>query len=395
MRSSIAAILITAMMAGAANAQAPAPGPGQTANAPGARPYAPQLPFSAIPPVESPTKRDSRVKPAQADSEPVPPEELQAPTMELPQEPVDPYLLTKDVGPFLVLAKTFRGPDAEKFALALVLEIRNRFGYPAYILRTKDFANRSLIRNIPPTAPPGLMRPNLTAPEKFRTTDEAAVLIGNEKTLEDSAKLLKVVKKMKPECLSKLPHLYSFSKNLKGAIRTTNPYVPAQDLFPATRDKYVESLNDGKRSIYHCPGRYSLEIAQFTGRSTFNVQAAMFSSADELKTGSLAKAYDNAENLAEALAKVPLIRETGQPVYVYHDRTSSRVFIGSFNSTNDAAAASLREHLVKNALLVTEMVVTYPDKRKELKNPGVKTVITPATYLTDLDDPQQPIRPTK
>ena len=38
----------------------------------------------------------------------------------LPNDPIEPYLLTKDNGPFMVMAKSFRGPDAERFALALV-----------------------------------------------------------------------------------------------------------------------------------------------------------------------------------------------------------------------------------------------------------------------------------
>ena len=54
----------------------------------------------------------------------------------------------------MVLAKTFRGPDAEKLALALAMELRGKYNLPAYILRTKDFPGKSNIRGVPPTADP-------------------------------------------------------------------------------------------------------------------------------------------------------------------------------------------------------------------------------------------------
>ena len=86
----------------------------------------------------------------------------------------------------MVIAKTFRGPEAERFALALAMELRHDYGLPAYILRHKDFPMRSMIRNVPPTAPAFMRKANLTEPEKVRSYDEAAVLVGNEKTLAGS-----------------------------------------------------------------------------------------------------------------------------------------------------------------------------------------------------------------
>ena len=46
----------------------------------------------------------------------------------------------------------------------------------------------------------------------------------------------------------------------------------------------------------------------------------------------LKTAHDDAERMADKLAKSPEIQRLGQPVFVYHDRTSSRVFVGAFNS---------------------------------------------------------------
>ena len=54
--------------------------------------------------------------------------------------------------------------------------------------------------------------------------------------------------------------------------------------------------------------------------------------------------------MAEKLAKAPEIQRLGQPIYVYHDRTRSRVFIGSFNSPQDPAAAAPAPSSCKNAV---------------------------------------------
>ena len=101
----------------------------------------------------------------------------------------------------MVLARVFRGVDAEQLALALVKELRAEYKLPAYILRTKDFPGKSLMRGTPPTVPSNVMKPDIKMPEKIRTFDEAAVLVGNETTLAGSEKLWKQVRKIKPKCL--------------------------------------------------------------------------------------------------------------------------------------------------------------------------------------------------
>ena len=46
------------------------------------------------------------------------------------------------------------------------------------------------MRGTPPTVPSNVMAPDIKMPEKIRTFDEAAVLVGNEKTLADSGEAL-------------------------------------------------------------------------------------------------------------------------------------------------------------------------------------------------------------
>lgn len=327
--------------------------------------------------------RDPNVLPASATlPTPTTPDQLPAATIALPEGPVEPYLLTQNVGPFLVTAKTFRGPDAERYALALVLELRNAYGLPAFILRTKDYPNRSMIRNVPPTAPTGVIKSEISPPEKYRSYDEAVVLVGDEKTMADARKLWNKVKKLKPECLKGMPQIYNWRVGLKTALVTFNPLVPAQRMYSGRRDPLIVQMNEGPRTVLHAPGRYTLEIANFSGRSTFSVELAQREPLSVLKRSPLVTAHDDAVKLADALSSTPEIRKTGQPVYVYHDRDSSRVFIGSFNSPQDPAAGQLREFLLRNAIPLLDHGAA---KNVPARKYGVDKMIVPANYLTDIE----------
>jgi hypothetical protein len=377
MKSPIAALaLLGTLAAGPAWAQA------QTQN-PSSGPAQPNASrFSLKGAADQPAATDNKpvVPAAGALPELTPANDLKPPTVALPTEPIEPYLLTKSDGPFMVLAKTFRGPDAERMALLLVKELRNDFGLPAYILRKKDFPGGSLIRGTPPTVPSEVMAPNIKMPEKIRTMDEASVLVGNEKTLAGSEKLWREVKKLKPKCLSGMSSPYPWRSGLSSALRTTNPYVPAQLLFPRPQDKLVVMMNTGLRSIANCPGNYSLQVADFSGRSAFqfNAQQLPFHVLNDLKNSPLRKAHDDAERMADKLARAPEIQQTGQPIYVYHDRTTSKVFIGSFNSPQDPAAVALRQHLVGRT--------AYDLTQKKRGKDALDTMIVPALALTDLKD---------
>ena len=268
-------------------------------------------------------------------------------------EPIEPYLLSKENGPFMILARVFRGPDAEQLALALVKELRNEYNLPAYILRTKDFPGKSLMRGTPPTVPSNVMKPDIKMPEKIRTFDEAAVLVGNEKTLKDQEKLWHQVRKIKPSCVQQTSSPFPWREGLSRSYRTTNPYVPAHLLYPSHKDKLIVQMNSGLRSIVNCPGQYSLQIAEFSGRSTYQLNPAQQPNSllPSLADSPLRTAHSDAEKMADKLAKDAEFQRMGQPIYVVHDRTSSRVFVGSFDSPQDPRAGQLRERL---------MVMAYP-----------------------------------
>ena len=299
-----------------------------------------------------------------------------APQIPLPTGPIEPYLLTKDNGPFMVLAYTYRSPDAPRQALALVLELRNKYRLPAYILLPKKFPNRSNIRGVSPQAPTFATGDDVGVPEIYRTLDEAAVLVGDEKTIKDSNVLMHKVKKIHPVCIDGVQQMWDWrrGKGLTRATMTTNPFVPAENLFPQQRDIIVSQINDGPHNIRNCPGRYTLEVANFEGRKALQADGGelQLKGRNPFAKSPLATAADDAERLADSLAKDKLIQQTGYEPYVYHDRFSSRVTMGSFDTPNDAKAKQLHDRLVELTYDLAERKVT----------PNI--MIVPAPNLTDL-----------
>jgi hypothetical protein len=211
------------------------------------------------------------------------------------------------------------------------------------------------MRGTPPTVPSEVMAPDIKMPEKIRTFDEAAVLVGNEKTLAGQEKLWREVKKLKPKCLQQVskPFLW-WGGGLSTALRTTNPFVPAQNLFPQAIDRMVVRTGAGLHSIANCPGRYSLQVADFS------------------------HAGDAAERLAERLSKDPEFRRLGQPIYVYHDRKTTKVFVGSFDDPHDPAADALRSQLAQDATALA----TKDKKGRAARD----AMVVPAIALTDLSE---------
>jgi hypothetical protein len=165
-------------------------------------------------------------------------------SVDLAAEPIEPYLLTKNAGPFMVLARVFRGPDAKPLAIALARELRNDYGLHAYILRKGDMP-ADHVRGVPPAGVAQGMGPDGGLPEKRRTIDQAAVLVGDEKSLEDQVRLWREVKKIQPKCLEQPVAGFQWRKSLFSAVRTVNPLIPARNLPIRHTDNLVKRLNLG------------------------------------------------------------------------------------------------------------------------------------------------------
>ena len=73
-------------------------------------------------------------------------------------------------------------------------------------------------------------------------------------------------------------------------------------------------------------------------------------------------------------------------MFVYHDRTSSRVFVGAFNSTDDPNALAVRNELLK---IAGKLNGTAKDR---WNRPVTDQMIIPASMLTSVDDLKSTIR---
>lgn len=285
-----------------------------------------------------------------------PVDELANVKINLPTEPVEPYLLTKEAGPFMVMAHTFRGPESVRWAQALAMELRSQNQLRAYIYFKKIKPLNSNIRGVPPTAAPTDGEGRISEPEVYRIYDEAVVLVGDAQTMKDAEKLLAVVKKIKPAVLSNVPSIFPWRTGvgLKKAIVTANPLVPAEALFAREEDPLIERMNHGPNSLYNCPAPYSLVVARLVGRLTVGDPDQDFLKEENLKTSPLAQASEEAEILAAELNKDTMLKQAGYQAYVYHDRNKSVVTIGQFNVkleqdklAKDPKIQTIRQHLDK------------------------------------------------
>jgi hypothetical protein len=129
MKSALAMMALACAWTVPAFAQAPASRPAGPRPAPASGPAASKSYLNPPPSVtaaaKSPGTSDPRVfRTGTVLPAPLAPDEVPASTIVLPTEPLEPYLLTKDAGPFMVNAYVFRGPDATRYAQALAIELR-------------------------------------------------------------------------------------------------------------------------------------------------------------------------------------------------------------------------------------------------------------------------------
>ncbi|MFO0957703.1 MAG: hypothetical protein U0800_09615 [Isosphaeraceae bacterium] len=199
------------------------------------------------------------------------------------------------------------------------------------------------------------------------------MLVGNYPTIADAEKALKAVKNIKSRSIDGTASLWTMGDNrakkngLKSAIVTANPLVAAQRLYPGNKDMalkpgatfdpflmvssltapkvdpMVKQWNEGENSLLKNPGKFTLVVAEFGGRSTFNPKDPRLLNDKALKNSPLQTAFDDAEALVQILSRSEELRRAGLKAYVYHDRSSSRVCVGSFQQENDPAAEPVRK----------------------------------------------------
>jgi hypothetical protein len=275
------------------------------------------------------------------------------------------YTLTDNQGPWIIMACCFNGPNAEKQASELALELRQRYRLEAYV-HEADFKLDD---------PNGEIQPILASPHRYiyhqvsenpaeyrnGTIRETAVVVGNFAAIDDAEaqRTLKKIKAADPDCLNpnrqkdesrslawwrkiqaqaeamvpKEVEGRKLNGPLSRAFITRNPLLPEEYFVPKTGlDELVVRMNKNvKYSLLDCPGKYTVQVAHFSGEVVLNqgeiraIESGSLPGPESTKQG-LAQAAEKAHELTEAL------RMKGWEAYEFHDRNVSMVTVGHFDS---------------------------------------------------------------
>jgi hypothetical protein len=269
------------------------------------------------------------------------------------------YTLTDQHGPWLILAASFSGEEGESQARDLVLELRSRFGLPAYYYRMM-FKQGDL------NPGRGIDQYGGTIKRRFQRGNkvvEHAVLVGEFPTVDDpeGQKLLRRIKTLEPKSLmptegeetsQSLATLRNYHDQLKKrlghsvnkgpmgrAFFSRNPLLPREFFVPKGVDQDVANWNQGlEYSLLKCPGKFSMKVATFRGWSTIKQTRDEDSKKRVRKAAEddpLVVAARNAHLLTLAL------REKGWEAYEFHDRHESYVTVGSFEEGRQVASGKI------------------------------------------------------
>jgi hypothetical protein len=218
---------------------------------------------------------------------------------------------------------------------------------------------------------------------RFQRGDEVrelAVLVGDFSSIDDpeAQKTLNHIKTVQPNALNvdaeKTAQSMAKVRQLEDAILkkvgknrnrgpmgqaflTRNPLLPREFFVPKGVDPFVAKMNSGvEHSLLDCPGKYTIRIATFRGKSILQASATEHPAQQSFwnrqkvdEDNPLVEAAENAHLLTEEL------RSHGWDAYEFHDRTESVVTIGSF----DQVAQRLPDGRVLAAPNVEKIVKTF------------------------------------
>ncbi len=294
------------------------------------------------------------------------------PAQAAPKVEADPdveYVVTPQAGVWMVLAGSYKGPDAHNLAHQLVYQLRSRDKYPAFIFdfsegkRREQEANTAAMQRNMPGVPVRTPRP---------IEDEFGVLVGGYKTMDDAREVMEKVRRLPLPVLKlpgdkpaydTMPFINKETGEEQGLVSVNpfwrsfvvrNPLVPVEKPDPSKADKFMKELNkDEEYSLLKCKHLWTLVIKQYEGfsviqpPSTDNPILKWFSK-DEKNSDVLNAAALNAHNMAEALRKMKL------EAYVLHTRRSSLVTIGAYDSPDDPQLTSMQKVFAEGTLQVKQ-----------------------------------------
>jgi len=267
-------------------------------------------------------------------------------------DPNKEYKLTEMEGPYLILATALSGPTAQRDAHALVLELRSRYKWNAYVFE-KNFT-RDAKRDFGQP-----QKTNVRTNIKYNNQDpqtQFAVVIGNFSSLEDNQfkRTLEEVRKSQPESLKGTTSLSAFSFPM--AFGLVNPLLPPE-YQQSTVDSFVASINSNlPYTLLRNPYRYTVQIATFTGRAVVKPEDIRAIEEGKIPFEQQASALELGAQAAGALCQT--LRERGVEAYEFHDRHSSIVTVGGF----DQSGRRLPDGTIVPDPLIQQIVQQYQGK---------------------------------
>ena len=272
-----------------------------------------------------------------------------------PAEPQGQNLeLKAEHGPWLIYAASLEGPDAKMQAVQLAAELREEFDLTAYILpKTLDFSNRVVGSGFNAQGGEKIMR---FADD--RVVESFTILIGDYTSLDapETREALRRIKSIKPKFYQEVALAASADEVTSGekvmayrawlkwnrkeeaanedgpmsnAFITRNPLLPEEFYDAPEMDRFITELNKkAEHSILNCKGRFTVRVANFRGSQTTLVGGTI--SGQEVADTDPASPLEEAAISAHQLASH--LRRAGYEAYEYHDRESSSVCVGGFES---------------------------------------------------------------
>jgi hypothetical protein len=276
-------------------------------------------------------------------------------------DPNKEYVITPDIGAWVICAASYTGPEAAQKAHDLVLDIRRRYNLPAFVFnrgareRKEQEAQQARMRQL---CPEGHFK-------TVRIQEQFAVLVGGYKDIDSARRALDDVKKMKPGDTRLMNIMFAgsaapaqgkqggenraiYASPLADSFVAPNPTVPREQKAENKPDPFLKELNaDEGLSLLKCKQPWTLAVATFQGTSVIQSGNAGASFLDKVlgrgSADTLSASAQNAHNFAELLRKLEF------DAYVLHLRQGSVVTVGAFSGKDDPRIRQVEQRLAQQS----------------------------------------------
>lgn len=274
------------------------------------------------------------------------------------QTTVDSIQLTQKAGPWLIMCASFSGENGAQQAFRLAKELREVHRQSAYVYRhnrniAEEVEGRGMGFELVNVAGQQQVRPATMKLAAGDTVEEIAVLVGNFSSLEDAAaqRTLAQIKAVHPRTMAEFDNDPENVNRgpLKAAFLMPNPLLP-EEYFQARKfDKTVLKwkANKTKYSLLRNPGNYSVRVATFDGKSSFQLDEIEQAEAKDswMKKNRKVVTDSKLVNAAKkATVLTAALRKQGIEAYEFHDRHESYVCVGGYDYIAQEDASGKRRN---------------------------------------------------